>query len=145
MLDVATAGNMIELTLFDYVERFVVTVPDLPKSFPNIDFDIPDSGKYIEVIHLPNKPINYALDSDTPPTYRGILRLLVHYPPNEGNFPARHLAGVLIGFFKKNTFIWGTGFAIKINDHPYQDSPITENSKMFVPVSISYIVINNPN
>lgn len=144
MVSRSAIRTLIELALFDHMEKLPFGAsPKLPFAWPNIDFTPPDDSKYIEVIHLPNVPTDYALSNDTVGIHQGFLQANVRWVPNVGTIEPNHIAGLIAEHFRKGTRVITSEFNIRIYSHPTIAALVRANSREnnpqpFVPVSIPY-------
>lgn len=115
----------IEQLLFDYVS----TITTLPIAFPGVVFDKPTDNRYVEVIHLPNDPINYDW-RDHATVDRGLLQINVHWTRNIGIVAANDVARNIASQFSKDSII----DQLTIDKSPSIGQWVDD----FIPVRISY-------
>lgn len=97
----------------------------------------PSPQKYLEVVQIINNMQNEYWGESR--VYRGILRLILHYPVNdEGVYPAQRLRDSIAAHFNKNDRLWKDAVAVQIYDNPSAGSTIPSGVQQLFPVSIPY-------
>lgn len=112
-------------------------IPGLPIKFLGRVFVIPDDQKWLECIFISNNPQDYAIDNLQ--HYRGIYRLILHWPVNDAGFyePMRVIASIG-GYFNKGRLLWNGSQAVRIVQNPKPLSPIENGAEMLFPLSVEY-------
>lgn len=100
-------------------------------------FNVPD-GPWLEIVHIPNNVTGeFWADGKT---YRGLFRLMLHYPLNDAGIyaPTRLISAIAAHFHKGAVFTAG-GVSVKIYDEPDLTGMIEAPPEMLFPVSIRYM------
>lgn len=99
-----------------------------------------DNSAWLEVIHFPNNVTNeFWADGKT---YRGIFRLVLHYPmKDDGVYPATDLIESIGSYFAKGSKFNDTGnfVTVQITDNPNLMGMMEEAPDMLIPLSIRYL------
>lgn len=111
--------------------------PTLPVKYLGRTFEIPDDGKWLEVIYIPNNVTDEFWDSGK--TYQGLFRLILHWPlDDQGAYPpANTIMSISSGFAKGSQFTVEDA-TVTINDNPNLTGMIEEPPEMMFPMSIRY-------
>jgi hypothetical protein len=112
-------------------------VPTLPTKYIGISFTTPADGKWLEVIQLPNNlPSAYWGEEGL---YRGILRLILHWPADEsGAVPPLTMLGNIAAFFSKDKMLAAGSVVVKVTEKPNLTGLIEASGETIFPVSIRY-------
>jgi len=111
----------------------------IPVKYIGRTFDPPSAGKWLEIVFIPNN-IEGEFWSEGK-TYRGILRLILHWPMNnEGIYPAMEVAKTIAAGFTKGSKFANTGnnVLVKITDHPNLREVLESPPDILIPLSIRY-------
>lgn len=113
-------------------------LPTLPVKYIGIPFTKPDTGGWLELVHIPNNVLNEHWGPEK--TYRGMLRLILHWPMvADGIYGPLDTIESIASYFAKGTKFTDTGGAIvKISDVPDFMGPMEEAPELLLPYSISY-------
>ncbi len=130
--------TQIETALFEAVEALSAANPTLLFQYPNLTFNQPDNGNFIEVVHTPNTTENTVLDNDDPGLNQGFLRLLVHYPKNIGTIIPQTIVDIILAWFAKGTILRNGGISVKVYRPPWSNGAVTTDDERFIPVIIPY-------
>ena len=130
----------IETALFDAVLAFQSDVYGNAISFPNVSFDQPEDGNFIEVIHAPNTTTNQVWDDGEAGFNQGFLRLLVHYPRNIGTVVPQQTVDQILNYFPKGTKLPNGGITVKVYRPPWSNGAVVMDDERFIPVIIPYQV-----
>lgn len=106
-----------------------------PVAWPGVNFTPPTSGVWIEASFLPNSPIDEGIPNDSAVVPRGIFQINVNTRPGSGMVGITTAAELVQSEFPKGTML--AGF-VRISQHPYLMSPITEGDRITLPVTIPY-------
>jgi hypothetical protein len=112
----------------------------LPIAAPNITFPAPEQSKpakFLKVDFLPNRTRQITFGPD-PQQKVGMLQVSVMWPKGYGVIDALDMAGQIIDRFKNQT-LFADGIKITINSEPWAASPIQDDDRMNIPVTIPYI------
>lgn len=129
--------SVIENALLAKVLLLETTGPSLPVAFPDIDFSAPEDGKYLSATIFYNRPKWEGLGEPT--ASQGLLQINVHWPRGEGRIPAQAVADQVKQAFNKGLMLTQNSVRITINRAPWSGSPISEDSQLLVPVTISWL------
>ncbi len=113
------------------------SVPAMPIKNPLRTFIIPNNGKYIEIVQIRN---NFTGEFwSTGKTYRGTLRVILHWPNNDAGSitPSRYADEIASGFAKGSIF-WNGSTKVTVQDEPDAGSMIDTPAECLFPVSIEY-------
>ena len=105
-----------------------------PISWPNVVFTPPEDGEYLEVIFLENQTETRTQDADGVDHRQGFLQINVVWPSGKGIIDAIAVARSIIENFPKGLNLYD----VKIGAKPWQSTPIQEDHKLTVPVSIPW-------
>lgn len=122
------------------VAKLQALVPALPIAGPNVTFPAagqPTPAKYLTIDFLPNRNRPFPIGDDAEP-HQGLFQVSVKWPKGNGIADALDVAGAIIDHFKNQTLFVG-GLQIKINREPWAASPMQDDDRLIIPVSISYI------
>ena len=98
---------------------------------------IPDKDGWLELLYLPNNIENEFWDSGK--TYRGIFRMLLHWPLNDkGPYEAMNLAAEITAGFMKGSVFVKDGANIWVTDHPNMTGVLENPPEMLYPISVRY-------
>lgn len=130
-----TEGKIADL-LLTHLGTLVLT-PALPVAMPNVDFK-PSAGTYLEATFLPNSTVNMFRGSTDPNMHQGILQVAVVYKAADGVVKPVDIAGQVVNHFPKGLKITGQGITIRIDERPSITSPIRDDDRLRIPVSVRY-------
>lgn len=132
----ATIEADIQAALFEHLAELSLS-PSLPVAWPNTNFSVPTSKKYLEVRHFPNTTERPWIGSSEPHLHQGILQVTVHWPLNANELPAREIAGLVASHFPPD-FEMASG--VRVTKRPDVSSALVEETDIQIPVSIRYRV-----
>lgn len=113
--------------------------PTLPVKYIGRVFNPPSDGKWLELVFIPNNPEDEVW-GDTY-TYRGMLRLILHYPIDDtGIYIPLGVIKSIVSSFSKNEVLHDVGSTIKVRiiNMPRLLDVIEEPPELLLPVSIRY-------
>lgn len=87
----------------------------VPIKAVGLKFQIPADAKYLEIVHIPNNLNNEFWGNEK--TYRGLFRLLLHWPAGPPYDPTERLETISNTFVKGATFTQGST-RVKITENP---------------------------
>lgn len=103
-------------------------------AWPNVPFDPPNTGVWLEVSHFPNRGLDESL-SDTDVIRQGIFQVSAMGYQNTGLFDVENAAAQVAAVFPKLTPIGNT----KVSRQPYTVSAIAvSNGRIELPLTIEY-------
>lgn len=106
----------------------------------NVNYNPPVDEKWWEVVYIPNNARN-EFWSDDAKTYRGIFRLLLHYPQkSQGVYKPLEEAERVAGGFPKNLELWSEDNTVKvtITDTPDISSIVEDRPQFMIGLTINY-------
>lgn len=114
------------------------TNPNLPIKMIGINITPPNDGKWLEVVHVPNNINNEFWDDSK--TYRGIFRLILHWPmDSKGIYEAMNLiSDISRGFIKGKSFS-SDNVKVMIYENPDLTGVIEEPPQSMLPLSVRYM------
>jgi len=127
--------------IFDALQAHLRTMPNvLPIAGPNITF--PAAGqtkpeKFLKLDFLPNRTRQITLGDD-PQQKIGLLQVSVMWPVGKGILDAVETTGAIINRFK-NQVLFASGVKITISSEPWAASPIQDEDRLNIPVTVPYI------
>lgn len=104
---------------------------------PNIKFNPPGVGMWLEPSYFPNEPDNEPWDDDGCRMYRGFCQVMIGYRSDIGQLAPSRLADAIIAHFPKGTQLGPVGVYKK----PWQRPAVKDldkSSQNFIPVTIPY-------
>lgn len=119
--------------------------PALAVKYVGLAFTPPaDAAPWLEVVYIPNNNENEFWGSGK--TYRGLMRLLVHWPvDNEGAYGPMELAQSIAGYFNKGRqFTTTGGKTVTITDEPNMLGVLESAPDLLVPISVRYSCFDAP-
>ena len=110
------------------------TVPTLPVSYVGVGFTVPDDQKWLEIVWLPNNVQGDLWGNEK--TYRGILRIILHWPNNgAGPYGPLGLIGSISDYFYKGRMLAD----VQIYEKPDLINLLQDGDDTLYPVSLRYI------
>lgn len=112
--------------------------PTLPVKMMGRTITPPSSGKWLEVIHLPN---NFDRYWGSEKLYRGALRLVLHYPADDrGVYDPMDLINSIGSYFTKGLKLSdaGNNVSITVTSEPDFMGVMEEASDVLYPVTLRY-------
>lgn len=106
--------------------------PTLPISYVEVKFTKPNDGKWLEIIYIPNNIVGGYWDDGK--DYRGLLRLVLHWPTNDGPYRPLDLLGSIGGYFTNGLLLSG----VQIYGIANLTGIVQEEGETLYPVSIRY-------
>ena len=106
----------------------------LPIKFATLPFDPEKHQKYVEVVFIPNNPEDRYW-SDGKQVYRGIFRIILHWPNDgAGPFEPMDIIGAIGGYFTKTLL----ADFVKITSRPKLMPILEQGSELLYPIGIRY-------
>lgn len=106
--------------------------PTLPISYVEVKFTKPQDGKWLEIIYIPNNIVGGYWDDGK--DYRGLLRLVLHWPTNDGPYRPLDLLGSIGDYFTNGLLLSG----VQIYGIANLTGIVQEEGETLYPVSIRY-------
>lgn len=109
------------------------TSPALPVAYLDVTFTKPDNGKWLEIVWIPNNRNGDFWGSEK--NYRGIYRLILHWPKNgAGVYAPLALLGSIADYFSKDRVLTG----VQIYEIPDFTGSVPMDHEVLFPVSMRY-------
>jgi len=134
-----TIQTDIEQALIDRVKSITPFTPALPINFENIDFSPPtDNGRYLELKHFQNQPVNYAWRTGT--FYTGMFRIAVIDPLQRGTLEVLEICDAIIDHFADAVKLTSGDAVVLINGQPSVQPMLFDIDRQVAifPVTINY-------
>lgn len=131
---------MIESKILNLLQKKVTEVVGNTYPVKYINTNIGNVDKFWEIVYIPNNIENEFWDSGK--TYRGILRLVLHWPQdNKGIYkPMEEVERVADGFEKGlELFDDENKVKVSITDNPDCTNVIEDEGKLLIPLTIKYL------
>ena len=140
---------MIETEILEALQKATTTAvansitPALPIKYLGRTFDIPNNGRYLEVVYIPNNVNNEFWGNGK--TYRGLYRLILHWGLDDAGAypPMRALSSICDGFVKGSVFQNGA-VSVTIYDEPDLTTVSESAPEMLFLASVRYSFFNKP-
>lgn len=137
---------MIESKIIKCLQKRAIDVIGSDKNIKciNVNYDPPVDKTWYELIYIPN---NYEDEfwTDTAQTYRGIFRILMHYPQkSQGIYkPLEEIERIANGF-PKNLELYSEDNTVKvmITDIPKVSNIIEDRPQLMIGLTIKYHCFN---
>lgn len=129
-------STVILAAFFSRLETFTYS-PTPAIAWPNIKFDPPSDGLWLEVDYFPIEGLDIAWGNDACQLSRGFFQIGVGFRSDAGILAASALSDAIIEHFPKGLLIG----SVEVNKKPWTRSAITDrhdSSQSFIPVTISY-------
>lgn len=111
------------------------TIPTIPVKFLNVAFNVPDDGKWIEPIHIPNNPPDTTWGDEQ--VYRGIYRIILHWPNlGQGSYDAFNFMKPIVNYYIKNRKLNGV---LSLLNRPKLTTVTEEGKGLILPFSFEYL------
>lgn len=115
----------------------VATIPlALPVAWPNVNFSMPATGRFLRVQFVPNVTNRRFIGSDDPHQYLGLLQISVYDRLNMGETWVRQAAGQVASRFAADLRLGEIG--VRITKQPSVADMIIEEDRVQVPVMIEW-------
>lgn len=124
--------------LLTYLGTLSVGSPALPIAMPEVKFNPPSSGKYLEARFLPNRPATRVIAFDGPDQHQGLLQVSVIWPKGQGIIAASEIANEVVKHFRRGTVIAADDLRVRIYETPWESPPLDEPNRMQVPVTVPW-------
>lgn len=106
----------------------------LPVSFPDLQFDPPATGPWLEVAWFPNETQNYGIGNAGPSIHRGFGQVAVVQRKGVGLVDPMVLAGGVLAAFAKGTLIGPA----RVYREGWISSVVQESDRVMLPITIPY-------
>lgn len=130
---------MTEAAVFDafcgLMNTFAVqSSPPFQVAYPDVHFDPPDDGMWLEVRYFPNESDNYGIADDGGTVHKGFFQVGVCYRSGSGLVAPLTLVGSVIAEFSKGTILG----PCRVDREPWASAVLSMDDKLIVPVTIPY-------
>lgn len=116
----------------------VATAQGVRAAHMNVDFSPnPTEAWYIDARIFPNVPKGEGLDDTV--MDQGLLALGAVFPRGVGSITALSAGEALKAAFPKGLELFSGGFKVKVVKAPYIGSPLSEDSRYVVPVTVEWV------
>lgn len=109
-----------------------------PIAYPNVSFAPPDDGKFLSVAFMPNRVRGDMIRFEDANEATGLLQIAVYWPLNAGMIAPQRVADSIITHFARGTVINADGFAVRVIEDPWSSTPLTDESRAMIPVTIPW-------
>lgn len=114
------------------------TMPTLAIKPVGRTFDIPNNGRYLEIVHIPNNVQNEFWGNSK--TYRGLYRLMLHWVADDaGAYLAMETIASVASYFTKDKTFQNGGISVKVYEQPDLTGVIEAPPELLFPVTIRYV------
>jgi len=131
----STLTEVIE-SLFGEVSSFASSNGGLPIAWPEVDFDPPNEGQWLEVSLLIDDSEDYGLAKGEGAIMRGTLRIGVCDKPGGGSLDSLSIASLIQANWQKSKAITGTNAIVEST--PSISSPLVYGDSITVYSSIRW-------
>lgn len=125
-------------------DRTIEVINDKNIKCLNINFNPPVDKKWWEVVYIPNNVEN-EFWADTSKTYRGIFRLILHWPQkSQGIYKPLEEAERVANGFPKNLELWSSDKTVKVivTDTPNITTILEDRPQFLIGLTIKYSCFN---
>lgn len=113
------------------------SVPKIAVKYLGRVFVPPSDQKWLEIVHIPNNLEN--VDWGNGFYYRGLFRLILHWPVNDrGVYEPMDALASIGAYFSKDRTLWYGSNAVKITDNPVSSGVIEAGSELLIGLSVRY-------
>ncbi|AHJ10710.1 hypothetical protein P106B_27 [Rhizobium phage vB_RglS_P106B] len=134
---------MVEREILEALQKGVTAavaasiLPTLPVRYKGRIFGIPNDGKYLEIVHIPNN-INGEF-WNTGKTYRGLFRLILHWPVDDaGAYAPLDVIASIASHFSIGAVFQKNSVQVKVYQEPDLTGVIESAPDQLFPVTIRY-------
>ena len=132
---------MIETDILKTLQRSVTSAvgTSIPVKYIGVNFKKPSNDKFWEIVYIPNNVKDEFWSGGK--TYRGILRLILHWPQNnKGVYEAMNEAKRVAEYYTKDIelFLSDEITKIQITNEPDLTNVIEDEGSLLLPLTITY-------
>lgn len=134
---------MIEKEILQILQTAIIdavansTNPALPIQALGRQMTPDNSQKYLEIVHIPNNITGENWGNSK--TYRGIIRLILHWPNNDqGDYEPLELLKSICSSFNKQTILQNGEIQVKFSENPDFTGALGNGQERLFPVSLVY-------
>jgi len=116
-----------------------VAPTNIPVKYIGRTFKVDSTDKWVEIVYIPNNIANQYWDDAK--TYRGIMRLVLHWPVDDsGIYSALVIANQISdGFVKGSKFAdLGENVVVNITDLPNVEGILEQSPGIMIPITLRY-------
>lgn len=132
-------ANGIEAKIYNalaYRLSQLVFSPSIPVAWPNVQFSVPVSNKWLQLHEFPAPTVALSVGHDGTNQYTGFIQISVFWPLNTGLVQPNEIASSIISHFKRGTRITLDGVTVETTQ-AYRSRAIYED-RVMIPVTINY-------
>lgn len=107
--------------------------PTLPVKYIDITFTVPNTQKYLELVHIPNNRNGdfWGVEKN----HRGLFRMILHWPKNgTGPYTPIETIESIAGYFKTNRLLDG----VQIYEAPDFTGSLDMGQELLYPMGLRY-------
>lgn len=109
------------------------TKPALPVAYVDVKFTKPNDGKWLEIVHIPNNRVGDFWGQEK--NYRGLLRLVLHWPnTGDGPYAPLNLLQSIGSYFATGKMLG----EVQITEQSDYVGAVREGDEVMYPVSVRY-------
>jgi hypothetical protein len=137
---------MNEKSIFEALQKGVISavaasnVPTTPVKFAGRIFNPPASQKWLEIVLISNNPTDFSWSNYE--NYRGIMRLILHWPIDDaGIYAPTDAISSIAGYFSKDRVLQLAGYSVKFPQNPKPNGfvELSEEKEMIFPATVEYV------
>ena len=119
------------------VASLVTGSPTLPIAWPNVAFNPPADGKYLEVAYFSNRPAWEGVGAGV--LDQGLLQITVHWPRGSGIIAPSQVVETIKAHFAKGTLLTSGSTVVRLNRAPWAAAPLVSDQDLAIPVTIPWV------
>ena len=119
------------------VASLVTGSPTLPIAWPDIAFNPPADGKYLEVAYFSNRPAWEGVGAGV--LDQGLLQITVHWPRGSGIIAPSQVVETIKAHFAKGTLLTSGSTVVRLNRAPWAAAPLVSDQDLAIPVTIPWV------
>ena len=131
---------MIESKILNLLQKKITEIVNSVYPVKYVNTNIGNIDKFWEIVYIPNNIENEFWDEGK--TYRGILRLILHWPQdNKGIYKPMEEAERVADGLKKGLELFDeeNHFKLTLTDNPDCTSIVEDEGKLLIPLTIKYL------
>ena len=131
---------MIESKILNLLQKKITEIVNSVYPVKYVNTNIGNIDKFLEIVYIPNNIENEFWDEGK--TYRGILRLILHWPQdNKGIYKPMEEAERVADGLKKGLELFDeeNHFKLTLTDNPDCTSIVEDEGKLLIPLTIKYL------
>lgn len=104
-------------------------------AYPGVDFTPPATGPWLEIMLMPNQPLDDGLRPGDGIVPQGIIQINAVGRPGDGEIAVSQAADAAAGAFSKGTTIVAP---VRVQRRPYQLDTLYTGDRITIPVTVPY-------